>query len=103
MKLRIILLILALLSLASIATGGYFYYSTLKGFAVEEDHREGIFSPQAIAIHINSNLSERQKSVKALAGLKELHQALEDKDESKILKANMILDHFHQALNVDVC
>jgi len=103
MKLRTILLILALLSLVSISTGGYLYYSSLKESALEEVHRETISRIQIIASHIDSTLVEHQKSVKALAGLKELQQALEDKIESKILKANMILDHFHQALNVDVC
>jgi C4-dicarboxylate-specific signal transduction histidine kinase len=103
MKLRNILLILAFLSLASISMGGYIYYSSLKESTLEQIHQKVISRTRIIALHIDSTLAENQKSVKALAGLKELHQALEDRDERKILKANMILDHFHKALNVEVC
>jgi PAS domain S-box-containing protein len=103
MKLRTILLILALLSLFSVSAGGYIYYVSMKKSSLERDHQEGMIRTQLIADHIDSFLSERQKTVKAFAGLKELHQALADKDESKILEANMILEHFQQALNVDVC
>lgn len=103
MKLRTILLILALISIATISIGGYLYYSSLKDYAFEQAHQEGMSQIQIIASHINSTLDEHQKSVKALAELKELGQVLEDKDESNLLKANIILDHFHQALNADAC
>lgn len=39
----------------------------------------------------------------AFAGLNELEQALADQEESNISEANRILDHFRQALSVDVC
>ena len=103
MKLRTILLILALLSIASISTAGYLYYASLKASVLEEARQEAISQTQTLALHIDATLSEHQKSAKALAGLKELHQALKEQNESKIKAANMMLEHFHQALNVDVC
>ncbi len=106
MKLRNILLILAflsLVSLVSISAGGYLYYVSLKKSSLDRAHQEAMIRTQLIADHIDSFLSERQKTIKAFAGLKELHQALADKEKSNILEANLILDHFRQALNVDVC
>lgn len=103
MKLRTILIILALLSFVSMSTGGYLYYTSLKKAAVKEAHREAISRTKIIAQHIASNLSEYQKSVEALAGLDELQHALEYNNASKMNEVNTILDHFHQALHVSVC
>jgi C4-dicarboxylate-specific signal transduction histidine kinase len=103
MKLRNILLILAFLSLVSISAGGYLYFVSLKKNSQDRAHQEAMTVTQLIADHIDSFLSERQKTLKAFAGLRELQQALADKEERSILEANLILDHFQQALNVDVC
>jgi len=103
MKVRTILVILSLLSLFSVSAAGYFYYSSLRKSALEEANQEAISKTEIIAHNIASNLSKHQKSVKALAGLKELQQALAEKDVNKIEKANLILDHFHNALKVSVC
>jgi len=103
MKIRTILFILALLSFVSMSTGGYLYYTSLKKSALKEAHREATLLTKITAHYITSNLSEHQKSVKALAGLDELQQALEYKNTGTLNEVNAILDHFHQALNVSVC
>lgn len=103
MKIRTILLILALLSFIPITTGGYIYYSVLKESTLKQASREAIIQTKTVANRIASKMTERQKTVRALAGLDQLQQALEHKNANKIKKANRILDNFHQALNVDVC
>ena len=103
MKVRTILLILALLSFCSISSGGYLYYSSLKKSALKESNREAISITKTIAHHIATTLSEHQKSVKALAGIKELKQALVGKDINKIAKANSLLDLFNNSFKVSVC
>lgn len=104
MKLRVILIALASLAFLSVWIGGYLYYSSLKESAFEEAYREVVSHANTIKNHISSFLFENQKSVRALAGLKELQQALsKKKDDNSLAKANSILDHFKNALAVDVC
>ena len=103
MKIRTILIILAALSFISMSSGGYLYYSALKESGLKEAHREAGSRTKVIAVHIASNLSEYQKSVKALAGLRELKQLSASKDANNLEKANKILDHFKNALDVSIC
>jgi PAS domain S-box-containing protein len=103
MKIRTILIILASLSFISMSSGGYLYYSSLKESGLKEAYREAGSRTKVIADHIASNLSEYQKSVKALANLKELKNLLISKDEINLEEANQILDHFKNALDVSIC
>lgn len=103
MKLRIILLILSLLTLLSASAGGYLYYSSLKKSAFKEANRQAALHAETIKNHLSSFLGENLKSVEALAGLRELQQALSGADDGSLAKANSILDHFNNALDVDVC
>ncbi len=103
MKLRMILIILALLAFLSASIGGYFYYSSLQEAAFREAKRQAVSNAETIKTHISSFLYENLKSVRALAGLEELQQALTRKDNNAIFRANAILDHFNNALRVDVC
>ncbi|NQT70104.1 MAG: PAS domain S-box protein [Desulfobacteraceae bacterium] len=103
MKIRTILIILASLSFISMSSGGYLYYSSLKESGLKEAHREAGSRTKIIADHIASNLSEYQKSVKALAGLRELKQLLASNDANNLEKANKILDHFKNVLDVSIC
>ena len=102
MDIRKVLSILAFLAIISTITGGYLYYSALKAAALQEAQKEAVFHTKRIANHIGSNLSKHQKAVEALAGLIELKQALTSKDASQISKANSILDHFNNSLQVSV-
>jgi PAS domain S-box-containing protein len=103
MKIRTILIILASLSFISMSSGGYLYYSSLKESGLKEAHREAGSRTKLIADHIDSSLSEYQKSVKTLAGLGELKQLLASKDVNNLEKANKILDHFKSTLDVSIC
>ena len=103
MKLRIILLVLSLLALLSTLTGGYIYYSSLKESAFKKADRQAILHAETIKNHLSSFLSESLKSVRSLAGLKELQKALSKTDDESLVKANSILDHFKRALDVNVC
>jgi PAS domain S-box-containing protein len=103
MKLRTILLVLALLAFLSASVGGYLYYSSLKESAFKEAERQATSHTKTIRNLISSALSENQKAVKALAGLKELQIALLRPNEANLTKANSELDHFQHALEVSVC
>ena len=103
MKLRTILLVLALLAFLSASIGGYFYYHSLKEFALKEADRQVASHGKKIRDHVFSNVSENQKAVKALAGIMELQEALLNGAKRIVARANSELDHFHDALGVSVC
>jgi PAS domain S-box-containing protein len=103
MKIRTILLVLALLAFLSASVGGYLYYSSLKGSAFREAERQGSSHAEEIGRYVASTLAQNQMSVKALAGLEELQKGLLVSDDGNLAKANSELDHFHQALKVSVC
>jgi PAS domain S-box-containing protein len=102
-KLRIILLVLSFLALLSASIAGYQYYSSLKETAFKEAERQVAVQAERINNSLSSFLSENLKSVKALAGLQELEQALSGTDENALAKANSLLDHFQDSLDADVC
>jgi PAS domain S-box-containing protein len=103
MKLRSILIALALLAFLSAWLGGYLYYVSLKESAFKEADRQAALHAETIKNHLSFFLRKNLNSVRALAGLKELRQALSKKDENSVAKTNSILDHFNDALRADVC
>ena len=103
MKLRIILIVLSLLAFLSASLGGFLYYSSLKESAFEQAERQAALEAERIKNGLSSFLSENLRSVKALAGLEELKQALSSKDDDVVAGANFMLDHFNNALGADVC
>jgi len=103
MKLRTVLLVLALLAFLSASVGGYLYYSSLKESAFREAERRGSSHAEEKGRYIASTLSQNQMSVKALAGLDELQKALLVESEGNLARVNSELDHFHESLKVSVC
>jgi len=103
MRLRTILIVLSLLAFLSASIGGFLYYSSLRETAFKEAERQSALEAERIKSGLSSFLSENLKSVKALAGLKELEQALASKNEDGLAGANSMLDHFNNALGADVC
>ena len=103
MKLRTVLLVLALLAFLSASVGGYLYYSSLKESAFREAERQGSSHAADIGRYVASTLAQNQTSVKALAGLEEMQKALLLANERNLAKVNSELDHFYQALKVSVC
>ena len=102
MKLRAILLMLGLLAFFSTTTGGYLYYSALSKSALKETEIQAASHFEKINNLVSSFLTNNLKAVRALAGLKELEQALVNPDKIALSKANFILDHFHDSLEASV-
>lgn len=103
MKLRVILIVLSLLAFLSTSTGGYLYYTSLKESAFKEAEIQTALQLETIKNHLSAFLYENLKSARVLAGLKELQQVLSRPDDSSLKKANSILDHFKNTLDVNVC
>ncbi|RJQ44933.1 MAG: sensor domain-containing diguanylate cyclase [Nitrospiraceae bacterium] len=103
MKLRTILLLLALIALLSALAGGAFYYSSLLESELENAHKEADDITFRVAGRIDSSLSEHQKTVRAMAGLPEPGQVLLRKNPAFLAKTNLILDHFRESFEYSVC
>jgi len=103
LKLRIILMVLSLLAFLSATAGGYLYYSSLKESAFKEAERQTVARLEMIKTNLSSLLSEHRKSVRTLAGMKEVSGYLLNPDDDTIRVANNILDHFKDSLDVEVC
>jgi C4-dicarboxylate-specific signal transduction histidine kinase len=103
MKLRLIILVLALLSFLSTAVGGYLYYSSLKNSALEESFYKADELVKDMADHIDFYLAEHKRSIETLAGLKEIQEAMVSGSAESMAEANAILDHFKDTLELSVC
>jgi len=103
MKIRAIIIILALLAFLTASVGGYLYYSSIKEGAVLEHYKTADAEITEIANRISLYLSDYQKIADSMAGIKDLRKALETVRPDTLREANAILDHFQHALAVDVC
>lgn len=103
MRLRTILIVLSLLAFLSASSGGYLYYTSLKESANKDVERQAYSYAETIKNHTSLFLYENLKSARVLAGLEELQDVLINVNNNALLKVNAILDHFNQALQVDVC
>lgn len=103
MNVRTIVAVLALLSLLSIATGGYLYFHSLRESAANEAEREFAVRSEGFRKQIQRLLSTYQRETSALASFEELQSALLDRTDENVAKANRILDHFADGLAYDVC
>ena len=102
MKLRIIILILALFAFLSASTGGWLYYFSYREAAYEKAEADAHYKLTLLTGQLSTRLSEHLKSVRALAGIKELVIALEETNLETIYQANKILDHFTQTMGLNV-
>jgi signal transduction histidine kinase len=103
MKLRKILITLALLAFLSTSAGAYLYYTSLKKSALRESYQQALSSMDVAKNRVSSALSDKLKLVRALSRLKEVEQAFGKPDQRRQTDANRILDFFRDALAVDVC
>ena len=113
MKLRLIFLVLSLLVFFSAATGSYLYYASLKQAAFTEAEHHAVTRIEIIQKNLSSYLSENVKPVRALAGMRQLVEFLEDRElkaqvseAQKIVLAQRVehlLTHFKTALDSEVC
>jgi PAS domain S-box-containing protein len=102
-RLRNILMILSFLAVASTVAGGSYYYFSLKEHELGTAQRQAMATAENVRGQIEAHLAETVKTTRALAGLKELPQALELGSPDKLELANQVLDHFKASLGVDVC
>lgn len=102
-NLRIILLVLSLMTFISAWIGGFLYFSSVKRTAFEEANKQAVFHAETIRNQLSFSLRKNLNSVRALAGLKDLTDALLRKDIAPLAKVNFILDHFKNAYQMDVC
>lgn len=103
MKLRLILLVLSLLAFLSASTGGYFYYNSLKKYALQEAEGQAVARLEIVKRNISSFLSENVRPVRTLAGIDEMGKILQNRTDINQGRAEAVLDLFRESLDVDVC
>ena len=103
MKLRLIVLALAFLSLIAVISGALTYYSILRKTVLAEANRHVASDAASISHMFSAYLSENTKSVKTLAGMPALKTAFLYDDAAGLTAANRMLDRFQQSLGMDVC
>jgi PAS domain S-box-containing protein len=103
MKIRAIIIIFALLAFLTASIGGYYYYYSIKKSADQELSNDADAGIEEIANRLGLYLADLQKNAAALAGIKELRNALESDRPDTRRDANAVLDHFQHALEVDIC
>jgi len=103
MNARTIVLILALISLISTATGGYLYYHTAQKAAVTETERELAGTGNDLKDDIDRLISENQNQIRVMARFERLQEAILKQDHTSIAEADRVLDHFAVGLSYDVC
>ncbi len=102
MRLRIIILILALFAFLSASTGGLLYYYSFRTAAFEKTEADAYSRLELLTDQLSSYLSEHIKPVRTLSELNELKTALENPNLDSIYQANQILDIFTRSLDVQV-
>ncbi|MCP4022558.1 MAG: PAS domain-containing protein [Desulfobacteraceae bacterium] len=102
MRLRSIIFILAVFAFLLATIGGWLYYYSFRKAAFQKFDRNAASRLRLLNGQLSSFLSEHIKPVKALAGIKELGLALDKTNLETIYQANQILDHFTQALDIEV-
>jgi PAS domain S-box-containing protein len=102
-KLRIILVVLSFLSFLSVSVAGYVYFHSLEASAFKEVEKDSALQAERIRNGVSSFLAENLKTVRALAGLTEMAEALRHPEGPALARANAVLDHFRDALGADVC
>ena len=102
MRLRIIILILALFTFLSASAGGLLYYHSFKKAAFQKTEANAYSRLKLLTDHLSSYLSEHIKPVKTLSGIRELETALKDTNLESIDQANQILDNFTKSLDLEV-
>lgn len=103
MRLRLIILILALFAFLSASTGGLLYYYSFRNAAFQKNEAQSNSRLQMLSDQLSFHLSEHIKPVKTLSGIKEIRDVLVDTNLESIFQANQVLDHFAASLGVEVC
>lgn len=102
MRLRLIILILAVFAFLSAATGGWLYYFSYREAAFQKTESDAHSRLTLLTRQLSTHLSEHIKPVKTLSGIRQLQVALKTTNLDTIFQANQILDHFSRSLDLDV-
>ncbi|MCG8637626.1 MAG: transcriptional regulator, partial [Desulfobacterales bacterium] len=97
-----IIFILAVFAFLSASTGGWLYYFSYREAAFQKTESNADSRLNLLARQFSTRLSEHIKPVKALSGIEELVEALEQTNLETIFRANRILDHFARSMDLDV-
>ncbi|MEE4365201.1 MAG: PAS domain-containing protein [Desulfotignum sp.] len=103
MRLRLIILILAVFAFLSASTGGWLYYYSYRKAVFQNAETQSAAQLKLLTDQLSTYLSEHIKPIKALAQMRELEQALLNQNLETIFQANQILDLFTRSLELDVC
>jgi len=87
-KLRLIVLSLALMSLIAVITGSLLYYSIIKKTVLAEANRRAASDAEAISNMFTAYLSENAKSVKTLAGMTAIKAVFNDTNAHTLAGTN---------------
>jgi PAS domain S-box-containing protein len=102
MRLRIIILILALFVFLSASTGGFLYYYSFRKVAFQKTDANAYARLELLTDQLSSYLSEYIRPVKTLSMLNELQIVLKDTNLDTIYAVNRILDKFTTSLEIQV-
>ncbi len=102
MRLRMIILILALFAFLSASTGGWLYYFSYQEAAFQKTEANAYNRLRLLTRQLGTHLSEHIKPVKTLSQIRELRIALETTNLETIFQANQVLDNFTRSLDLDV-
>jgi two-component system, cell cycle sensor histidine kinase and response regulator CckA len=103
MRLRIIVLILALATLAATAIGGYFYYQAVQASALAQVEGDLTETAGELKDQILQLIAEYQTEVRLLVRFEELEGALKNQTPEALERATRILTHFSARRQGDVC
>ncbi len=103
MRLRMIILILAVFAFLSASTGGLLYYYSFRNAAFQKNEAQSNSRLKLLSDQLSFHLSEHIKPVKTLSGIREIRAVLQNTNLDSLYQANQILDHFQQSLGVEVC
>lgn len=102
MRLRLIILILAIFAFLAVSTGGWLYYYSFQKAAFQAEETQSIAQLKLLTDQLSTYLSEHIKSVRVMSRIRELGTALVDSNLETIYRANQILDMFTHSLELDV-
>ena len=103
MNTRTIVLILALLTLISTATGGYLYYHSNQKAVIKEIDSNFAQATEELKQDIVEIITLNQNQVKAMSLIARIQKALVNQDQATLSLANTALDQFAEGFAHDVC
>ncbi|MBW2073067.1 MAG: PAS domain S-box protein, partial [Deltaproteobacteria bacterium] len=103
MRLRAILLLLALLAFLSASIAGYLYYLSLRQTALRQAETKAVNYGRELDSKLSLYLSESIEACKAFAAMKELRRAAVSHDKKVLLQAKSLLKYFHEVLGFGTC